>query len=105
MSVHWGFYCKECDVESRRWFKDPRHLRSIFEKAGLTFQDVWTDQPLRLPTAEIEPLFFLARHFRHDLWIQCELAQIKLAQLDGDPLDGENDPARQDSSAGLQVSL
>lgn len=90
MSVHWGFYCKECNAESVRWFEDPRRLRQIYARAGRNFQKVWGDQPLRLPTLEIEPLFFLAQHYGHELWVQCELAQLKLVpeSEDADDEDG-----------------
>ena len=81
MSVHWGFYCKDCNTESNRWFEDPRQLRQIYAQAGQNFQKVWGDMPLRLPTMEIEPLFFLAQHYGHDLWVQCELAQLKLGPI------------------------
>ncbi len=81
MSVHWGFYCKDCNAESNRWFEDPRQLRQIYAQAGQNFQKVWGDLPLRLPKMEIEPLFFLAQHYGHELWVQCELAQLKLGSV------------------------
>lgn len=92
-SVHWGFFCKKCGVMSRQWFSDPRRLRDIYLKAGPTFREVWGDHPLHLPTTEIEPLFFLAQHFEHELWVQCDLAELKLEPpieqiLTPPPMDG-----------------
>ena len=100
MSVHWGFYCKECNVDSKRWFEDPRELRQIYAEAGGNFEKVWGDLPLRLPTVEIEPLFFLAQHYGHELWVQCELAQLKLHRTAA-PEGVEDD--EEPSSADLPV--
>lgn len=97
MSVHWGFYCRECNAESTRWFDDPRRLRRIYAKAGRNFRRVWGDQPLRLPTVEIEPLFFLAQHYGHEIWVQCELAHLKLGE--------EAESADEDDEEGARAEV
>jgi hypothetical protein len=108
MSVHWGFYCKDCNVDSKRWFEDPRELRQIHERAGENFQKVWGDMPLRLPTMEVEPLFFLAQHYGHELWVQCELAQLKLqesSEPESDDEDEEPSSPRVSSESTPAISL
>lgn len=76
--MYWGYYCKTCNTSSARWAEDPCILREIYQGAHEKLEIVRSDQPLRAPTFEMQPLFFLSEHFGHEVWVESELAMFEL---------------------------
>lgn len=82
MSIYWGYHCKTCRESSARWVEDPRVLRRIYNEAQEQLERIELGEPLRLGTAEIKPLFFISRHFGHELWLETDTAALMLERAE-----------------------
>ena len=78
MSVHWGYYCRTCDENSRCWVDDPRILREIYLSSEEKLDQIWANQRVTIQRREVQPILFLAKHFGHELWVGNEYAGLKL---------------------------
>ena len=78
MALYWGYHCKTCATSSARWTEDPRLLRRIFVEVDEKLRDLVTDTPAQTETCEVQPLFFLSRHYGHEIWIESDLATFAL---------------------------